>query len=147
MKKVIVAGVALMLVGCAGKQLRNTEGEASVNKTLPFSVNDSLLEDEKNVVYFEYDSAELTEAGKNRLVASVVEAQGKAITIEGHCDERGTEEYNLALGERRALVVKNYVKMLGAKNVKTISYGENKPADPGHTEEAWSRNRRAVFKY
>jgi peptidoglycan-associated lipoprotein len=67
--------------------------------------------------------------------------------IEGHCDERGTDEYNLALGERRANSTKNYLISLGidASRISTISYGEENPLDPGKSEEAWSKNRRAHF--
>jgi len=67
------------------------------------------------------------------------------IQIEGHCDERGTAEYNLALGERRATSVKKYLINLGIleSRISTISYGEEKPLDPGHNEEAWTKNRRA----
>jgi peptidoglycan-associated lipoprotein len=67
------------------------------------------------------------------------------IQIEGHCDERGTVEYNLALGERRATSAKNYLVSLGIDSVRisTISYGEEKPLDPSHNEEAWAKNRRA----
>jgi len=67
------------------------------------------------------------------------------IQIEGHCDERGTVEYNLALGERRATSAKNYLISLGVASVRisTISYGEEKPLDPIHNEEAWAKNRRA----
>jgi peptidoglycan-associated lipoprotein len=69
------------------------------------------------------------------------------IQIEGHCDERGTIEYNLALGERRANSSKNYLVSLGvsANRLSTISYGEEKPIDPGHDEEAWAKNRRCHF--
>jgi peptidoglycan-associated lipoprotein len=69
------------------------------------------------------------------------------ITIEGHCDERGTAEYNLALGERRALSAKNYLVSLGvpADRVKTVSYGKEFPFDPGHDDNAWAKNRRAHF--
>jgi len=69
------------------------------------------------------------------------------IQIEGHCDERGTVEYNLALGERRANSAKKYLISFGisADRISTISYGEEKPLDPGHHEEAWSKNRRAHF--
>jgi len=71
--------------------------------------------------------------------------QNVKIQIEGHCDERGTNEYNLALGERRANSTKNYLLSLGiaADRISTISYGEEKPLDPGHNEEAWAKNRRA----
>jgi peptidoglycan-associated lipoprotein len=67
------------------------------------------------------------------------------VQIEGHCDERGTVEYNLALGERRANHAKNYIVSLGISpaRVSTISYGKEKPLDPGHNEEAWAKNRRA----
>jgi len=69
------------------------------------------------------------------------------LVIEGHCDERGTTEYNLALGERRAAEAMKYLVELGvaSKGIKTISYGEEKPLDPGHTEEAWAKNRRDHF--
>ena len=69
------------------------------------------------------------------------------ITIEGHCDERGTAEYNLALGERRALAAKNYLVSLGisADKIKTVSYGKEFPFEPAHEEAAWSKNRRAHF--
>jgi peptidoglycan-associated lipoprotein len=69
------------------------------------------------------------------------------ISIEDHCDERGTAEYNLALGERRAVSARNYLVSLGipADRVKTVSYGKEFPFDPGHSEEAWSKNRRAHF--
>jgi len=69
------------------------------------------------------------------------------IQIEGHCDERGTNEYNLALGERRANSAKNYLISLGLSTdrISSISYGEERPADPGHNEEAWAKNRRGHF--
>ena len=69
------------------------------------------------------------------------------IIVEGHCDERGTTEYNLALGERRATETKKYLVELGVPEgrIKTISYGEERPLDPGHTEAAWAKNRRAQF--
>ena len=69
------------------------------------------------------------------------------ITIEGHADERGTAEYNLALGERRALAARNYLVSLGipADRLRTVSYGKEFPFDPAHTEEAYAKNRRAHF--
>ena len=75
-------------------------------------------------------------------------AAGGVITIEGHCDERGSEEYNLALGERRASGVKRYLVDLGvpASRLRTVSFGEAKPAVVGHDESAWRYNRRAEFK-
>ena len=69
------------------------------------------------------------------------------VTIEGHCDERGTKEYNLALGERRAVAARTYLISLGldANRLRTVSYGSEFPFDPGHEEPAWHRNRRAHF--
>jgi peptidoglycan-associated lipoprotein len=69
------------------------------------------------------------------------------VTIEGHCDERGSAEYNLALGEKRAAAVRTYLLSLGipAARVRTVSYGKEYPFDPGHTEDAWSKNRRGQF--
>jgi len=99
-------------------------------------------------VNFHYDSAALTPAAQETLkkhAAILAKYSDVAITIEGHCDERGTNEYNLALGERRAQSVKNFLTDLGlaASRFKTISYGEEKPVDTGHNEDAWLKNRRA----
>ena len=82
------------------------------------------------------------------IAAWLTQNKAAKLTIEGHCDERGTIEYNLALGEKRAESVKNQLVRAGVKDdrIKTISYGKEAPADPGHTEEAWAKNRRAHFK-
>jgi peptidoglycan-associated lipoprotein len=102
-------------------------------------------------VPFDFDSAELIPAARPVLdrTAEWLRSYGTvSLLIEGHCDERGTVEYNLALGERRATAVFNYLTSLGiaASRLKTISYGKEFPLDPGHTEEAWARNRRAHFE-
>src|SRR4029450_11430234 len=70
-----------------------------------------------------------------------------AVTVEGHCDERGTAEYNLALGERRAIAARAYLVSLGiaADRLRTVSYGKEFPFDPGHSETSWAKNRRAHF--
>ncbi len=101
-------------------------------------------------VFFELDSAELSSVGQATLQqnAGVLKQYGTwQITIEGHCDERGTAEYNLALGERRALAARDYLVSLGigANRVRTVSYGKEFPFDPAHEEGAWSKNRRAHF--
>jgi peptidoglycan-associated lipoprotein len=101
-------------------------------------------------VFFELDSSELTEAGMSVLndnAATLKKNATWAITIEGHCDERGTAEYNLALGERRAMTARAYLVSLGlsADRLRTVSYGKEFPFDPGHTEGAFSKNRRAHF--
>jgi peptidoglycan-associated lipoprotein len=101
-------------------------------------------------VFFQYDSDALDDAAKQVLAdnAKVLEKYNSwVITIEGHCDERGTPEYNLALGDRRALAAKNFLLSLGVPTdrLRTVSYGKEFPFDPGHDEAAWSRNRRAHF--
>jgi peptidoglycan-associated lipoprotein len=100
--------------------------------------------------FFGLDSAELDAEGQAAVQANaeLLKKYGAwAITVEGHCDERGTAEYNLALGERRAVAVKTYLVSLGVSpdRVRTVSYGKEFPFDPGHTESAWSKNRRAHF--
>ncbi len=105
---------------------------------------------ENEDVHFDYDSAELTAAAKTLLkdkAAWMTANATAAVTVEGHCDERGTTEYNLALGERRANSVKAYLADLGiaAARMTTISFGEEKPLDKGKTELAWAMNRRAHF--
>lgn len=101
-------------------------------------------------IYFEFDKAALTAAAKESLIrkADWLEKHSTArVIIEGHCDERGTPEYNLALGERRAQSTKLFLVDLGVNPVRLtiVSYGEEQPADPGQTEESWTRNRRAHF--
>lgn len=101
-------------------------------------------------VYFAFDSSELSETARRTLRSNAdwLKAQDDAgVVIEGHCDERGTIEYNLALGERRADSVRDYLSSLGIQRsrMRIITYGEERPVDPGHTEAAWSKNRRAAF--
>jgi peptidoglycan-associated lipoprotein len=100
--------------------------------------------------FFLLDSSDLDDTGRS-VVTSNVDVLKKnplwVVTIEGHCDERGTAEYNLALGERRASAVKTYMVSLGIApdRLRTVSYGKEFPFDQGHTDDAWSKNRRAHF--
>jgi peptidoglycan-associated lipoprotein len=100
--------------------------------------------------HFRYDSAAVQKADKDNLqaVASALAADASTkLLIEGNCDERGTDEYNRALGERRALALREALAKIGVdpSRVRTISYGKDKPVDPGHDEEAWAKNRRGDF--
>ena len=100
--------------------------------------------------FFVLDSSELDDLARQILEANAEVLQRYSswvVTIEGHCDERGTTEYNLALGERRVLVAQQYLVELGvdADRVRTVSYGKEFPFDPGHDENAWAANRRAHF--
>jgi peptidoglycan-associated lipoprotein len=101
-------------------------------------------------VFFLYDSDRIEGAGQAALQSNAQilrQYPSWILTIEGHCDERGTPEYNLALGERRALAARDYLVSLGIApdRLKTVSYGNEFPFDPGRTEEAYSKNRRAHF--
>jgi peptidoglycan-associated lipoprotein len=100
--------------------------------------------------FFAYDDYSLTAEAKSILAADAKYLKANPalrVKIEGHCDERGTSEYNLGLGERRAASARGYLVSLGidGSRLETISYGKERPFDPGHTEEAWAKNRRAHF--
>ncbi len=100
-----------------------------------------------DIVYFDFDSSVIKSSERSKIqnIADHLKANGaEAVRVEGNCDERGTEEYNRALGERRALALREELVRLGidATRIDTISYGEDKPAVPGHDEAAWKMNRR-----
>ena len=120
--------------------------DSILNKSLDDLNRDSPLKP----VFFTLDSAELDEAGRAVATANagvLKKYSTWGITIEGHCDERGTAEYNLALGERRAVAVKTYLSSLGVSpdRIRTVSYGKEFPFDMGHSEDAWAKNRRGHF--
>lgn len=101
-------------------------------------------------VYFDYDSFSIKSDMSARMQTNVRFLQDNpkvTIEVQGNCDERGTNEYNLALGEKRAKSVKSYLVNMGIKGerVEVVSLGEEQPLDPGHTESAWTKNRRADF--
>jgi len=114
------------------------------------SLDDLNRESPLSPVFFDLDAFDVSPEGQQVLQANakvLKQFPSWQITIEGHCDERGTAEYNLALGERRALAAKTYLVSLGipAEKVRTVSYGKEFPFDPGHEDAAWSKNRRAHF--
>jgi peptidoglycan-associated lipoprotein len=103
-------------------------------------------------IYFDFDRAELRADAAQTLTANAArirEIGSLMVRVEGHCDERGTVEYNLALGDRRARAAKDQLMSLGvpAGRLRTISYGKERPADPGHDEASWAKNRRAEFVF
>ncbi len=127
----------------AGTQTAMAEAAAGVAAT---EEKASLFDD----ILFDFDKSFIREDAKPALakVADYLKKNaGTKVQIEGHCDERGTAEYNMALGARRAESAKKYLLSLGVKSaaLSTVSYGKEKPLDPGHTEDAWAKNRRDHF--
>ncbi len=105
-----------------------------------------ILED----VFYAFDKYNLTDESKRTLEKNAGELKGassRRILIEGHCDERGTVEYNMALGEKRAKAARDYLTSLGVSpsRIEIVSFGKSRPFDPRHNEEAWAKNRRAHF--
>jgi peptidoglycan-associated lipoprotein len=140
-KKFAVAFIAVVLLsGCSSSRGKHSEG------------NKYIAEFEKTIgdrVFFKLDSSDLTSESQSTLVRQAEWLKGHPsfnLTIEGHCDERGTREYNIALGERRANAVKKFLIEHGvaADRADTISYGKERPAVIGDDEAAWTQNRRGV---
>lgn len=101
-------------------------------------------------IFFDFDSYVLTQSARDTLSKNaewLLKNTAAKLQIEGHCDERGSDEYNLALGEKRAKTAEKYLATLGVQNerLSTISYGKEKPLESGHNEAAWAKNRRAEF--
>jgi peptidoglycan-associated lipoprotein len=159
----IIGAAMIVLAGCSSKSAVSTSGDSAGAGTQSgvgagvgvesgagagsgAAVSGSVLGD----IFYDFDSSALSPDAQEQLKQNAVWMQKHSlpsVTIEGHCDERGTDEYNIALGERRADAAKKYLITLGAdgKRLSTVSYGEERPFDPGHNEDAWAKNRRAHF--
>lgn len=163
MRKSWLVLIAAVLLVSACESTPDSAADASanagggVNSTAPnFSFDpangsgvNQLAQDVADRVFFGYDSSELSAEARTTLERQAEWLKTRPTlhaTIEGHCDERGTREYNLALGERRAAAAKNYLISLGVaeSQLSTISYGKERPAVEGSDEAAWAQNRRAV---
>jgi peptidoglycan-associated lipoprotein len=143
--------------GCSKKPVASsTAGQGMDQSSSDAELAARNLEEAKRIivnekVYFALDSFAINEQSKEILKrkAEVLRGNSKLkVIIEGNCDERGTAEYNLALGERRAMAAKKYLSTMGVSDyqLETVSYGKERPADPGHNESAWSLNRRDEFR-
>ena len=162
----LVAVIALSFaLGCAKKPVKDANGADSANGNMgqdsaPQIEDKSISSDPMgsdsgkinglNTVFFDYDKATLTSDAKSKLSSNATWIKNNpsyTVQIEGHTDSRGSVEYNLSLGERRAKSVKSYLEGLGVegKRMTIISYGEEKPLVPGDSESAYSKNRRANF--
>lgn len=132
-----------------GAQASGAQGGGAVQGDELQNPNSPLAQ---RVIYFDFDSSEIKSQYMDLLKAhgEYLATHPKVkVEVEGHTDERGSREYNLALGERRANAVAKVLELNGAAGdqVQTVSYGEEKPADPGHNEAAWAKNRRAELVY
>ena len=162
--KAALMGLGLsMLVACESTDNVDTTGQSGVTETTaPAETVLSAEEQERlrleeirqqnHVVYFEFDKSDILPADEEILKAHAVYLRDHSdvkVLVEGHTDERGTPEYNIALGERRAKAVVAYLKNLGVleSQLSVVSYGEEKPVDPSSSEAAWAKNRRAVLVY
>ncbi len=156
---------ALLLLGacCASKPIarvspqpaRQSSQQATASSTSASSASAAVASASASAVslgdiFFEFDRANITPESEAQLKKNaewMAVNKTKSVTIEGHCDERGTAEYNMALGERRAESAKSGMKSLGVDpaRMSAVSFGEEKPFDPGHNEDAWAKNRRDHF--
>ena len=153
-KKTVAAGSETNSTAGAGKigsspTDQSSRGEATLYSSTTEAADDPAIVLQENV-FFEYDKATLTPEAIETLALNgkwLRQNSDIVITIEGHCDERGTNAYNLALGDRRAERVKTFLTDLGIdrSRLTTVSYGEERPLDRGTDEAAWARNRRAHF--
>jgi peptidoglycan-associated lipoprotein len=129
----------------SGTDVTSTGG----NGVRPEGLTGDLAHGQFAAVYFDFDSARIrpSEEPKMEAVAAYLKSNPGKLVVEGHCDERGTAEFNRALGERRALAAREELVKLGAdgSRITTISYGKDRPADMGHDEAAWGKNRRCEF--
>ncbi len=154
---IILVILLTLLAGCARKPVVAPGANPSSGSLAPFP---QLSVDEQQVqaiqaslksVYFDYDRYTLSEQAQMDLQQDaelLKQVPQVAIVAEGHCDERGTGEYNLALGDRRARAAVDFLVGLGLppNRFSIVSYGSELPVDPGHNEEAWSKNRRTAFR-
>ena len=174
LKQLFVVGfVGLTLVGCSStpKPVEEAPEVTQVEEVVTIQVDEDieaakqakaralaaqkaelLATIQREVVYFDFDQSEVKSQFYSTIKANadyMALEQNATVTIEGHCDERGTREYNIALGERRANAVKRALIAEGVSpsRIKVISYGEEQPAAEGHNESAWAKNRRAEFSY
>lgn len=147
MKLLKVLGCILLLSLLSACTCKPHKMIGSEDQNISLGDTDGPLKD----INFAFDSYALTDAAKATLKANaewISANPGKKVQIEGHCDERGTNEYNMVLGANRAKAAQSYLQSLGtpASVLSTISYGEDVPADPAHNEAAWAKNRRDHFR-
>ena len=144
-QKSLLTTIVIVLASCSSVSTDRTNDSTAISASASEAYSDSGITS-NNVLYFSYDKSDVNSEGrmKIRTLAKLISDNNLNVRVEGHCDERGTREYNLALGEKRAIEVKNYliIKGISSSKIKVISYGEEKPIDVESSESAWKKNRR-----
>ncbi|HYV51574.1 MAG TPA: peptidoglycan-associated lipoprotein Pal [Dongiaceae bacterium] len=162
----VLLPAVLVWAGCGKKSAKGVETEptpAAPDTTTPpppppppppsqTTEDNTAWQDAIQDVFFDYDKYDIRSDARDVLqkdATGLKAHSGGTMVLEGHCDERGTPEYNLALGQRRADAVMAYLKDLGVEtgSIQTVSYGEERPFDQGHDESAWAKNRRVHFRF
>jgi peptidoglycan-associated lipoprotein len=146
------AVVASFLVGCSGSTSKGDKNAVDTAPAASSSVNEETsVASLSNVVYFDFDQYALTAESRSVLLAHAEKLKGASasVRLEGHADERGSREYNMALGEKRAKAVRDFLVTQGVSgsSLQVISFGEEQPAASGSDESSWSQNRRVEVKY
>ena len=145
----VLLAIICSLSACTNTTIERTSDATTVPAIATSTYSESSLAS-SSTVYFSYDNYNINSIGSEKIksLASIVKKNGLNVRVEGHCDERGTREYNLALGEKRANAIAELLIINGvsSNNITTVSYGEEKPASRGSNEKSWSKNRRALIK-
>lgn len=153
----VLAVVLGLMSGCSSNKAAeetdttmDTMDTGSAVEDTGVSMQDDAMANVPTVFYFEFDSAVLTSEARAALLlhAQDLKSSGESVRLEGHADERGSREYNMALGERRANAVRDFLVLQGVSGsqIETVSYGEERPVEMGSSEYAWSKNRRVELK-
>jgi peptidoglycan-associated lipoprotein len=139
------------LVGCSSKDVKKTDVVAPVAPPVVEAAPVVEAVQLASVVYFEFDKYDLTPESRALLLAHAEKLKGgsMAVRLEGHADERGSREYNMALGEKRANAVRDFLVLQGVKaaSLESVSYGEERPVATSHDDSSWAQNRRVEVKY
>jgi peptidoglycan-associated lipoprotein len=145
-----LAVVTTFLVGCSSSD-KKKQAPVETKPVVQQQVEEKAPVQVANVVYFDFDKYDLTPEARAILLAHAEKLKGAsvAVRLEGHADERGSREYNIALGEKRAKAVRDFLSLQGVKaaSLETVSYGEERPVATGHDEASYSQNRRVEVKY
>ena len=145
----ILTAIMFGLSACTSTSIERTSDATAVSASTTSVYSESSLTS-SSTVYFSYDNYNIDSIGSDKIknLAAIVKMNGLNVRVEGHCDERGTREYNLALGERRANAIAELLIINGVSkaSIMTVSYGEEKPSARGSNEKSWSKNRRALIK-